>query len=269
MDAYTLTAALHLAIIGAAAVVTMMFALWLLHLALKNASVVDPGWAFGLALLGCIYAALGPGFILRRALIAGMAAFWGLRLGLHLVRRIWGKPEEGRYQHMRNTWGAHIELKFLVFFEAQAVLDILLSIPFLAACLNPAPALSLLEAVGVALWLVAVIGESIADAQLNAFKRNPANQGKVCDVGLWRNSRHPNYFFEWLIWVAWCIFALASPYGWFSLICPALMLYFLFKVTGIPATEAQSLRSRGDAYRQYQRTTSAFVPWFRKEGETT
>ncbi len=264
MYSYTLTTALHLLGVGAASVIAMMFALWLLHLTLKNASVVDPGWAFGLALLGCLYAALGPGFVLRRTLVAAMAAFWGLRLGLHLVRRIWGEPEEGRYQHMRNTWGANIELKFLVFFEAQAVLDIILSIPFLVACLNPVPTLHWLEVAGVALWVIAVLGESVADAQLNAFKANPANKGKVCQLGLWSYSRHPNYFFEWLVWVAWCAFALASPWGWVSILCPALMLYFLFKVTGIPATEEQSLRSRGDAYREYQRTTSAFVPWPKK-----
>lgn len=264
MDSFTLTTALHLLGLGAACVFAMMFALWLLHLALKNASVVDPGWALGLGLLGCLYAALGPGFVLRRTLIAAMAAFWGLRLGLHLVRRIWGEPEEGRYQHMRATWGSNIEFKFLIFFEAQALLDVILSIPFLVACLNPAPQLHWLEVLGLALWVIAVLGESVADAQLDAFKAVPAHKGQVCRLGLWNYSRHPNYFFEWLVWVAWCIFALASPYGWLSLFCPALMLYFLFKVTGIPATEAQSLRSKGDAYREYQRTTSAFVPWFPK-----
>ena len=263
MDSTLLSTALHLALVGSAAVVGMMFALWLLHLGLNNASVVDPGWAFGLALLGSIYAALGPGLALRRALVAGMALFWGVRLGLHLVRRIWGEPEEGRYQQLRRQWRSNVALKFLAFFQGQALLDIILSLPFLIACLNPAPELSWLEYAGVALWAVAVLGEAVADAQLDAFKKNPANRGKVCQAGLWNYSRHPNYFFEWLIWVAWATFALASPYGWAGLLCPLLMFYFLFKLTGIPATEAQSLRSRGDAYREYQRTTSAFVPWFK------
>ena len=109
---------------------------------------------------------------------------------------------------------------------------------------------------------MALAGESAADRQLEAFRRDPANRGKTCRVGLWRVSRHPNYFFEWLVWVAYFVFALASPWGWVTIYCPALMLFFLFRVTGIPATEAQALKSRGEDYRQYQRTTSAFFPWF-------
>jgi len=105
----------------------------------------------------------------------------------------------------------------------------------------------------------------VADAQLAKFKRIAANRGKVCRVGLWNYSRHPNYFFEWLVWVAWALFALPSPAGYVGLIGPVLMFYFLFRVTGIPATEAQALRSRGEEYRRYQETTSAFVPWFHKK----
>jgi steroid 5-alpha reductase family enzyme len=102
----------------------------------------------------------------------------------------------------------------------------------------------------------------VADSQLQSFKSNPANRSATCRVGLWRYSRHPNYFFEWLIWVAFAVFAMGSPYGYVAAFAPLLMLFFLFRVTGIPATEAQALRSKGDDYRQYQRTTSAFVPWF-------
>ena len=115
---------------------------------------------------------------------------------------------------------------------------------------------------GAALFVLSVIGESIADAQLRRFRADPANRGKVLQSGLWRSSRHPNYFFEWLVWVAWLVIALASPYGWIAGYCPLLMLWFLYKVTGIPATEEQSLKSKGEAYREYQRTTSAFIPWW-------
>jgi steroid 5-alpha reductase family enzyme len=263
-DSMMLSTALHLVAIGGALVGAMMFALWLLHLRLGNASVVDPGWAYGLAIVAASYALLGPGYPPRRWLVAAMAAIWGLRLGTYLLLRIIGQPEEGRYQQLRREWGRNIALKFLIFFEFQAVLDVFLSLPFLLAVLNPEPALHLLEYAGALLWLVALIGETIADAQLAAFKRDPASHGQVCQRGLWNYSRHPNYFFEWLIWVAWALFALASPYGWFSVACPALMLYFLFRVTGIPATESQALRSKGDAYRRYQLSTSAFVPWFKK-----
>jgi steroid 5-alpha reductase family enzyme len=130
------------------------------------------------------------------------------------------------------------------------------------AAIDPRPRLSILEYAGAILWLTAWIGEFVADSQLAGFKRNPANRGAVCSVGLWRYSRHPNYFCEWLIWLAFAVFAIGSPYGYVALFSPALMLYFLFQVTGIPATEAQALRSKGDAYRRYQESTSVFVPWF-------
>ena len=260
-----LSSILHLVLPGAALVVAMMFALWLIHFRINNASIVDPGWAFGLPLLAVTYAWLGPGYALRKWLMAGMVVIWGTRLGLHLLFRILGQPEEGRYQELRRQWKTRLGLKFLVFFEFQALLDVFLSLPFFLAVLNPVHELSVLEFAGFALWVVAVIGEAIADAQLAAFKRDPSSHGKICQRGLWNYSRHPNYFFEWLVWVAWALFALASPFGWLALLCPALMFYFLFRVTGIPATEAQALRSKGDAYRRYQQSTSAFVPWVHKK----
>ncbi|HEX6834360.1 MAG TPA: DUF1295 domain-containing protein, partial [Rudaea sp.] len=117
---------------------------------------------------------------------------------------------------------------------------------------------------GLAIWCVSLAGESIADAQLAAFRRNPHNHGKTCRAGLWRYSRHPNYFFEWLHWFTYVCLAMQAPYPvWLlSLLGPVLMLISLFWVTGIPYVEAQALRSRGDDYRAYQRTTSVFVPWF-------
>jgi len=252
-----------LILIGALVVCGGMLALWLVHLPLRNAAIVDVGWAGGLAVLGALYAVLGAGWAPRRMMIGAMAVVWGLRLALYLLfTRIIGHPEEGRYQQLRREWRNHVTLKFLLFFQFQALLCILLGTPFLLAAMNPAPAFTLLEAVAAVLWLVAMTGELVSDAQLNAFKSNAANRGKTCRAGLWNYSRHPNYFFEWLIWVAFCLFALGSPYGYLALAPPALMLFFLFRVTGIPATEAQALRTRGEDYRRYQETTSAFVPWF-------
>ncbi len=209
-----LSLGLQLAFSGAAALAVMMFLIWLLSVRLNNAGIVDVGWSLGLVIFSVWYAWQGPGFAPRRWIMAGMVTFWGLRLALHLVRRIASEPEDGRYQQLRREWaGKNINLRFLFFFEFQALLDVLLSLPILLAALNPAPQLSALEYAGVALWLVAVIGESVADAQLAAFKRNPANRGRVCHVGLWRYSRHPNYFFEWFIWVAWMVYALGVAMG--------------------------------------------------------
>ncbi|MFP5206287.1 MAG: DUF1295 domain-containing protein [Acidobacteriota bacterium] len=252
---------------GASAVCGVMLLLWLIHFPLRNAAIVDAGWAGGLALLGVLYAVMGTGWAPRRLAIAAMALVWGLRLALYLLfTRVIGHPEEGRYVELRKQWRTNIPLKFLLFFELQAVLCIVLAAPFLLAAQNPTPAFSALEYSASALWIAAIVGEIAADMQLNAFKSNEGNRGKTCRVGLWQTSRHPNYFFEWLIWVAFCLFAIDSKYGYLALFPPALMLYFLFQVTGIPATEAQALRTRGDDYKRYQQTTSAFVPWFpRKE----
>ena len=259
--------ALGLALLGTAVALGIMTALWLLHLRLEDAGIVDLGWAGGLAALALLYGALGTGFAPRRVLVAVLGGFWGIRLALHLFVRLRGKPEEGRYQQLRKEWGAagaNVPLKFLRFFLFQGVLDVFLSLPFLVSSLNPAPRLAVLELAGAALWLVSLVGESVADAQLARFKADPANRGRTCRAGLWGLSRHPNYFFEWLVWCAFALVASASPWGVLAWTCPALMLFFLLRVTGIPATEAQALRSRGDDYREYQRTTSAFVPWFPK-----
>lgn len=258
--------AVHLALTGAAIIAGMMLVLWIIHLLIRNAAIVDVGWAAGLGILAIYYAVAGPGYSARRWTIAAMAGFWGLRLAAYLLlARVVGHPEEGRYVQLRKEWKNNLPLRFLFFFEFQALLDAVLSIPFLLACLDPRASLGFLEKCAAGIWLVSMIGEAIADHQLDAFKKNPENKGKTCREGLWKYSRHPNYFFEWLIWVAYAVFALGSPWGWLGLISPALILYFLLGVTGIPATEAQALRSRGDEYRAYQRVTNSFVPWFPKK----
>jgi steroid 5-alpha reductase family enzyme len=254
-----------LVLIGAASVAALMLLLWLIHLRTGNAAIVDAGWAGGLALLGVLYAVLGGGYWLRSALIGTMSAIWGLRLAIYLLTtRIIGHPEEGRYQELRRQWKTNIPFRFLLFYEFQALLCVVLAVPFMAASRNPDPGVSLLEVAAVAFWTLAMAGEAAADSQLNRFKSEPSNKGRTCQVGLWRYSRHPNYFFEWLIWVAFAMFALASPGGFWGLLSPALILYFVLRVTGIPATEAQAIRTRGEEYRRYQQTTSAFVPWFPK-----
>lgn len=254
---------IHLLLIGTAAVALLMLLLWMVHLPLRNAAIVDAGWAGGLALLAVLYATIGDGDRVRAALIASMGAIWGMRLALYLLfTRVIGHPEEGRYVELRRKWGGNLPLKFLLFFEFQALLCVVLSIPFLLAATNAAPGLAPLEFTAAALWVCALLGESLADAQLKAWQSDPSHKGKTCRTGLWNYSRHPNYFFEWMIWVAYALFASSSPHGWLAWSAPLLMLYFLFRVTGIPATEEQALRSKGEDYRDYQRTTSAFLPWF-------
>lgn len=234
---------------------------WLVYRKLDRADMVDLAWAFGLATLAVLYAVVGEGWWVRKIFVAAMAGLWGYRLAFHLLGRIRTHGEDGRYVQLREQWKTSLPRRFFFFYQYQAILNVILVFPFIVAVVNPTPELHLLEILGFVIWALAWIGESVADRQLRYFKADPNNRAKVCNVGLWQYSRHPNYFFEWLIWVSFFLFAAASPYGWLSVVCPLLMLYFLLRVTGIPMTEAQSIRSRGDAYREYQKTTSMFVPW--------
>jgi len=250
--------------------VALMAVIYLISRRINNAGIVDIAWAGGFAPMAAMYALFAHGDGWRRALIAVMAGLWSLRLGGYLFVRVMGHHpvEDRRYQQLRAEWGAAANRKMFWFFQLQAALLVVLSVPFLMACVNPNPKIAMLEWLACGVWAIALAGESLADRQLQQFKADPVNRGKVCQAGLWHYSRHPNYFFEWLIWAAYFLFALASPWGWLTIYCPALMLYFLLKVTGIPMTEELAVKTKGDAYREYQRTTSRFVPWFRAGRKT-
>ena len=252
---------------GAGILSLMQAGFWLWQGRTRNAGWVDVGWALGLAVMAILAAVSGPAPLERRLLVGLMGGLHGLRLGLHLWHRVAHEPhEDGRYQAIRAAWETGVNLKFFAFFQAQALLDVLLGLPFLLAAWNPRPGLHPLEWAAVALWLGAWCGEALADRQLRRFKARPEARGRTCREGLWRFSRHPNYFFEWLVWGAYLLLALSAPWGWTAVLCPALMLYFLLRVTGIPYTEAQCLRSRPEDYARYQRETSPFIPWFPKAG---
>lgn len=247
----------------------IMLVLWLTQLRTRDAGIVDVGWAACLGIAAVFCGVSGDGDPFRRLIVGAMGAVWGFRLAAHLLfDRVLRGPEDGRYQMMREKLGHRVQPVFFAFFQAQALLVVILSAPFVVAAHDRRPGPSLLDWLGVAVWIVGLIGESVADAQLKAFKRRPDAKGRVCEVGLWRYSRHPNYFFEWLMWIGYATVASAAPAGWLAWSAPALMLLFVLKITGIPPTEARALRSRPEAYRQYQQTTSAFFPWFRRAPQT-
>jgi steroid 5-alpha reductase family enzyme len=238
----------------------LMLALWEVQRRRQDAGIVDAGWALGLAAVAVAAGLWGEGHLGNRLLVAVGAGIWGLRLGIHLLRdRIIGKPEDGRYQAMRTWMGRHAQPGFLLFFQMQAGFILLFGLAFVWAAANPEWSWIRAGACA-ALWAASLAGAWIADAQLAAFRADPSTRGQVCVRGLWRYSRHPNYFFEWLHWWGWAI--LATPATWWGFLIVAVMLLFLLKLTGIPHVEARALRSRGDAYRAYQRSTSAFIPWF-------
>ncbi|MBE7559527.1 DUF1295 domain-containing protein [bacterium] len=243
-----------------------MTLLWWVQYRRHNAGIVDVAGSLGVGLLGVLFAWQGDGAPTRRLLLAGMISIWALRLSVHLVRRIGGEREDGRYRRLRGRWGDRAQPYLFVLFQVQASWSVLFALPLLLAARNPSP-LGMLDLLAVVIWIVALAGESLADFQLARFRRDPANRGKVCRDGLWYTSRHPNYFFEWVHWWAYVCMGWGAPLGWLTLAGPILMLFFLFKITGIPPTEEQALASRGEDYRRYQASTSAFFPWPPKEKE--
>ena len=227
-----------------------------------NAGIVDVLWSAGLGGAAILIACLAHGAFAPRLLFGLLGGLWGARLAWHLWRRVRGEAEDGRYQTLRARWLGE-QRKFLAFFQFQAALIVLFALPFVAVASNPQTDWTALI-VGIAVWVIAVAGEAVADAQLARFRADAAHRGQTCSTGLWRYSRHPNYFFEWLHWFAYVLLAIGSPLWWLAWTGPVVMYLFLRYVSGIPFTEQQALRSRGDDYRAYQRETPMLFPWFPK-----
>ena len=243
----------------------LMMLAWVVQRRVGNAGWADVVWSFALGLAGVIYALTpAPGIDWpgpRQILVAVLVAAWSIRLGLHLLERTRQGPEDVRYAAFRAQWGARFEAKLFWFLQIQAAAAALLAISMLLAARNPSP-LGALDVAALAVFGVAIGGEAVADAQMRRFRADPANHGKVCDTGLWRLSRHPNYFFEWFGWVAYPLFAIGSgsAVAWLALSGPAFMYWLLVYVSGIPPLEERMLHSRGEAYRIYQAHTRAFLP---------
>lgn len=245
---------------GWTALAALMAVLWLRQLRTANATSVDAAWSAGMGILAVTFALLADGDPQRRLLVGTLAALWAARLAWHLISdRVLGRPEDGRYRAMREQWGHRAPLYFFMFYQGQAIVATLFSVPILAAMQGGA--LDAWAAAGALVWLIAVLGETTADRQLSRFRAKPENRGRTCREGWWRTSRHPNYFFEWTHWFSYVLIGHAA---WPTWIGPAVMLLFLFRLTGIPFTEQQAIKSRGDDYRAYQRETSVFFPWFPK-----
>lgn len=254
--------------LGIGLMAVLFIVAWVWARKCDNYSLVDAVWAFGIGLTGCLWLVAGGGGA-KHWVAGGLLGLWSLRLGWHLQRRIRrAHPEEdARYAKLREVWTGRVASAFFWFFQAQAISVVLLALPFLLIAMDPDGAWSGWEAAGLAVALIGISGESLADSQMSRFKAGkPGKPGKpdskaVCQEGLWRYSRHPNYFFEAVIWIGFYLYACGSDWGWATIHAPAAIIYLLLRVTGIPPTEAAAVLRKGDAYRRYQETTSPFIPW--------
>lgn len=245
-------------------ILALMSLLWLVSLAIRNASIVDIFWGLGFVIVTWATFALSPqGYLPRRQWVAALVTIWGLRLALHIGIRNWGKPEDFRYAKWREENGPRWPwLSFFQVFLLQGVLMWIISAPLIAAQTSGFPSiLTPLDMIGVFIWIVGFLFESIGDLQLVSFKANAANRGKLLTTGLWKYTRHPNYFGEAALWWGYYLIALAAGAGW-TIFSPLLMTYLLIKVSGVAMLERTMKMKPG--YEEYTRRTSAFVPWLPK-----
>jgi steroid 5-alpha reductase family enzyme len=246
-----------------AIVVGYMTVLWLLSLALRNASIVDVFWGLGFVVLAFAYFAGGDGFVGRRVLITTLVTIWGLRLTQHILRRNWGKGEDYRYRDWRERWGEKFWWRSLFqVFLLQGILLWLISAPLLAAQFHDSPDnFTAVDIIGALVWGVGLYFEAVGDWQLARFKADPASKGEVMRTGLWRYTRHPNYFGDATVWWGLFIIAAATGDGAWSIFAPILMTFLLLRVSGVTLLEKKQAETKPQ-YRDYVESTSAFLPWF-------
>ena len=247
---------------NAALVAGLMTVLWMLSVARRDASIVDPWWSMAF-LVVTSHTVASTGLTPAKELLLVMVAIWAIRLWLHLLLRNRGKPEDPRYSAFRQRYGParYWWISLFQVFLLQAGLVVLISAPLqLAASARPPDPIGTTSLAGLLLFSIGFAIEAVADHQLQAFRNDTSHRGQVLAVGLWRFSRHPNYFGEALLWWGFGLFALGQPYGWICLLGPLAMTVLLVKVSGVAMLDAH-LAATKPAYRDYIRRTSAFVLW--------
>lgn len=252
-------------------IILAMTAVWLLSLRLRDASVVDAFWGSGFALLALFYGIVQDGPTTRQVLVTGLAIVWGVRLSAHILRRLKGQPEDWRYAAWRKSAGESFWWKsYFTVFVLQGLLMWVISAPLMVAQSSDAPArLSVVALLGVAVWTIGFLFETVGDAQLRRFKANPDNKGRVLQTGLWAYTRHPNYFGDCLVWWGFFLIAMSAPGGAWTVFSPSLMTVLLMRVSGVSLLES-GLRQRRPGYAEYASRTSAFFPRRpRKTGSAT
>lgn len=254
-----------LATCGLLLILALAFLTWVVAYRFQKTSIVDIFWSLFIFSAALFYFMLSGQFYSVAYVYLVLVGLWAVRLSAHIGMRARGHEEDPRYRALRLKWGADEKNKMLIFYFQQGAAAWVFSLPFLILFSSLPHDWGAWQSFGFVIWFCAFIGEALSDYQLYQFKKDQSNQGRVCRVGFWNYSRHPNYFFEWLNWVAYAFLALPHQGGWIALVCPILMYHFLNKVSGVPLAEQQALKSRSTEYAEYQRVTSAFFPWLPKK----
>ncbi len=242
------------------AIIILMTITWVIYLKVKNPGIIDVAWSIAIMAGGAIYL-ISQTIGLTQLFFLTLLAIWGFRLAGHLFfNRVLPGHIDKRYFEIAENWKISKAVGFFVNYQFQGILALGIATPFIF--IGQITSFDLMQVISSIILAVGIAGESIADKQLLSFRNS--NPGKVCNTGLWKYSRHPNYFFEWLCWVGFAISCFGISWGWVGLIAPALLLYIMIGLT-IPITESSSLRSRGKTFTKYQEKTSMFVPLPPKE----
>ena len=239
--------------------------LWLLSLALRNSSIIDIFWGIGFIIIAWLAFFLAPqGYLPRKQLIVTLVTIWGLRLAFHIGVRNWGKPEDFRYAKWREEIGSRWWwVSFFKVFLLQGALMWILGMPLIAAQTSGFPAiLTPLDLIGASIWTFGLLFETVGDLQLTLFKADKANRGKILTSGLWKYTRHPNYFGEAVLWWGFYVIALAAGHAW-TIFSPIIMTFLLMKISGVAILE-KAMKSR-PGYEEYMKKTNAFVPWLSRK----
>lgn len=240
--------------------------LYIAALRIQVMALVDVVWSFGIGLGAVLYLFQLDSLTPRSGVVVCVLLTWSLRLSLYLlINRVLSGKEDPRYVHLAAYWGRQANRNFYLLFLGQILLVALFLLPVTIAIGDGTQPWRWWDGLALAVAALSLAGEGLADRQLARFRSQPKKHGQVCRSGLWRYSRHPNYFFEWLYWWAYVLFACGQDGAAFSLLGPVAMYLFLHYITGIPHAERSSLKSRGEAYRRYQKTTNTFFPWIPRQ----
>ena len=255
-----------LALISLGTVLAFWITLWLISLAIRDSSIGDPLYSLSMAIVATVFFFVGKGNPQRQGLVLVLTLVWAARLAFYIGWRNWGR-EDPRYARLRahaESLGKNYALYSLthVFLSLGAATGFAISFPLFLAQRTREPELGILAAAGVALYAIGLALETVADIQLSAFKRDPANQNQIMQSGVWRYSRHPNYFGETLVWLGFFLIALETPWGWLAIVSPLTLLWVLLGPLGVGLVERRMRKKRPEAFADYERRTRMFVPWF-------